>query len=121
MQWLQHTGLALATALAGIGNTLILLAILGNRLQGLLWKTLGISLVRTAIALIPLIAVSVWIARFPLWQTTGQSLEKIAWLSLALVASTIGYFSVHHAFKSEELTHLKLMLRRKIRKPSSTT
>ncbi|PJA79877.1 MAG: murein biosynthesis integral membrane protein MurJ [Nitrospirae bacterium CG_4_9_14_3_um_filter_51_5] len=120
MQWLQHTGLALAAALAAIGNTLMLLTILGNRLQGLLWKKLGISLVRTGIALLPLIAVSSWIAGFPIWHITGQSLAKVAWLAMALVASTMGYFTVHHLFKSEELTHLKLMLRRKIR-PSSTT
>ena len=120
MQWLQYTGLALAAACAAMGNTLILLTILGNRLQGLLWKTLAISLVRTGIALLPLIAVSLWIAGFPLWQTTGGTPEKVAWLTLALVASTIGYFSVHHVFKSEELMHLTLMLRRKMRKPTST-
>jgi hypothetical protein len=99
----------------------MLLTILGNRLQGLLWKKLGISLVRSGIALLPLIAVSSWIAEFPIWHVTGQNLEKVAWLILALVASAIGYFTVHQFFQSEELTHLKLMLRRKIRKSSSTT
>lgn len=115
MQWLQHTGLALAAALAAIGNTLTLLTILGKRLDGLLWKTLGMSLVRIGIALLPLIAASYWIAAFPIWHVTGQSLEKFAWLALALGASTVGYFTVHHLFKSEELTHLKRMLGRKIR------
>ena len=120
MQSLQHTGLALAAGLAAIGNTLILIVILGNRLQGLLWIKLGASLFRTGIALLPLIVVSTWITELPIWHEVGQNLEKTVWLALALVASAIGYFTVHQLLGSEELTHLKLMLQRK-RKQSSTT
>jgi len=120
MQSLQHTGLALATGLSAIGNTLILTTILGNRLQGLLWRKLGTSLVRTGIALLPLIVVSSWIAELPVWQTAGHSFEKAVWLALAIIASAMGYFTVHQLFQSEELTHLKLMLRRKIIKPAHT-
>jgi putative peptidoglycan lipid II flippase len=120
MQFLQHTGLALAAGLAAIGNTLILTVILGNRLQGLLWKKLGISLVRTGIALLPLIAVSSWITGLPIWHEVGHSPEKAVWLALALGASAMGYFTVHQLFRSEELTHLKLMLRRKIKQSSTS-
>jgi putative peptidoglycan lipid II flippase len=120
MQSLQHTGLALAASLSAIGNTLILITILGSRLQGLLWKKLGTSLARTGIALLPLIAVSSWITGLPIWHEAGHSPEKAVWLSLAIVASAMGYFTVHQLFQSEELTHLMLMLRRKIIKPSST-
>jgi putative peptidoglycan lipid II flippase len=120
MQSLQHTGLALAAGLAAIGNTLVLITILGNRLEGLLWKKLGTSLVRTGIALVPLIAISFWIAGLPIWHETGHNPEKAAWLGLAIIGSTMGYFTVHQLFQSEELAHLKLMLRRKIKKPSSS-
>lgn len=120
MQSLQHTGLALAASLSAIGNTLILITILGIRLQGLLWKKLGTSLARTGIALLPLIAVSSWITGLPIWHEAGHSPEKAVWLSLAIVASAIGYFTIHQLFQSEELTHLMLILRRKIIKPSST-
>jgi putative peptidoglycan lipid II flippase len=119
MQSLQHTGLALAAGLAAMGSTLILITILGNRLQGLLWEKLGTSLGRTGIALLPLIAVSSWITKMPIWQETGHSPEKAGWLTLAILASGMGYFTVHQFFKSEELTHLKLILRRKIKNSSS--
>lgn len=119
MQWLQHTGLALAAGLSAIGNALILTIILGYRLQGLLWKKLGISLLRTGIALIPLIAISFWITELPIWQTKGAYPEKAGWLTCAVVASATGYFLVHQVFHSDELTHLKLMFRRKILTSSS--
>lgn len=121
MQSLQHTGLALAAGLAAIGNTLILLVILGNRLQGLLWIKLGSSLFRTGIALLPLIVVCAWITDLPIWHEVGHSLEKAVWLALALVASAMGYFTVHHLLGSEELKHFKLMLQRKIKHSSPST
>lgn len=121
MQPLQHTGLALAAGLAAIGNTLILMIILGNRLQGLLWRKLGTSLFRTGMALFPLIAVSLLITGLPVWHEPGQTSEKAAWLTLAILGSAAGYFIVHQFFQSEELAHLKLMLRRKIKQSSPTS
>jgi putative peptidoglycan lipid II flippase len=120
MQFLQHTGLALAAGLAAIGNTLMLLTILGKRLHGLLWKKLGTSLARTAIALLPLMAISYVVSELPIWQEAGQSPEKAAWLGVAIITSAMGYFTVHHVFQSDEFTHLKVMLRRKIKNPPST-
>ena len=92
MKPLAHTGLALAAGLAAIGHALILATILGHRIQGLLWPTLGASLVRTGIALLPVIGLCAWIASLPLWQGTGQSLQKMAWLLLAIGGSAMGYF-----------------------------
>jgi putative peptidoglycan lipid II flippase len=117
MQPLQHMGLALAAGLAAIGNTLILLTILGKRLQGLLWKKLGASLLRTGIALLPLMIISFWVTNLPVWQEEGFYPAKALWLTTAILTSTIGYFSVHHFFQSDELNHLKLILRRQ-RRPS---
>jgi len=114
MTLLAHTGLALAAGLAAIGHTLILATILGKRLQGLLWHTLGASLLRTGIALLPLIGLCAWIASFPLWQEGGQAPQKMIWLILAISGSAMGYFGVHQLLHSDELMHLKLMLQRKI-------
>jgi putative peptidoglycan lipid II flippase len=120
MQWLQHTGLALATALAAIANTLILITILGNRLQGLLWNKLGISLLRTGTALLPLIAISSWVTGLPIWQEEGYYLEKAAWLTIGILISAMAYFTIHQLFHSDEFTHLKLIFRRKSLRSSST-
>ncbi|MEC4680846.1 MAG: hypothetical protein VST67_09150, partial [Nitrospirota bacterium] len=87
-----------------------------KRLQGLLWQTLGASLARTGIALLPLIGLCAWIAAFPLWQEVGQGPQKAIWLFLAVGGSAIGYFGVHQLLHSDELTHMKLILQRKMPK-----
>jgi hypothetical protein len=55
-----------------------------------------------------------WIASNPLWQETGQTPLKMAWLLLAIGSSAIGYFGIHQLLGSDELMHLKLMVQRKI-------
>jgi len=119
MTLFAHTGLALAAGLAAIGHTLILATILGKRLQGLLWHNLGASLLRTGIALLPMIGFCTWIAAFPLWQEVGQGPQKITWLFLAIGGSAMGYFGIHQLLRSDELMHLKLMLQRRKGKVSS--
>ena len=113
---LAHMGLALAAGLAAIGHALILAIILGQRLRGLLWQALGASLVRIGIALLPMIALCTWIASLPLWQEAGHYLQKVVWLVLAIGGSAIGYFTSHQLLHSDELTHVKLMVKRKLPK-----
>ena len=116
---LAHTGLALAAGLAAIAHAIILATILGNRLQGLLWAVLGASLARTGISLLPVIGLCAWMASLPLWQEPGQSPQKMAWLLLAIGGSAIGYFGIHQLLRSDELTHLKLILQRRLPQKSS--
>jgi putative peptidoglycan lipid II flippase len=115
---LAHTGLALAAGLAAISHALILATILGKRLHGLLWSTLGASLARTGIALLPVIGLCTWMASLPLWQEAGQGPQKMTWLLLAIGGSAIGYFGIHQLLHSDELVHLKLMLQRRLPKKS---
>jgi putative peptidoglycan lipid II flippase len=119
MTLLAHAGLALAAGLAAIGHTCILAIILGKRLQGLLWKTLGASLARTGIALLPVLGICTWVGSLALWQEVGQGPQKMAWLFLAIGGSAIGYFGIHQLLRSDELMHFKLMLQRKLPKRSS--
>ncbi len=115
---LAHAGLALATGLAAICHAVILASILGKRLEGLLWGTLGRSLVRTGIALVPVVGLCMWIAAFPLWQEAGQGGYKFAWLSLGIAGSMVGYLGVHFLLRSDELTHLRLMFQRRLPTPA---
>ncbi len=111
---LGHSGLALAAGLAAIFNTLILITILQHRLQGLLWKPLTMSIGRTTLALAPLIGLALWVAGLSLWQTQGDLGLKIFWLTAAMGGGALGYFGIHQIFKSPELGHLKMMIRKKI-------
>ncbi len=113
---LAHAGLALAAGLAAIGNALLLATILGNRLQGLLWRTLTASLFRIGIALLPVVGFCTWMASLPVWHESGNSFLKMAYLFLAIGGSAIGYFGIHFLLRSDELTHLKLMMQRKLAK-----
>jgi putative peptidoglycan lipid II flippase len=115
---LAHSGLALAAGLAAIVHALILATILGNRLQGLLWPTLVASLARTGIALLPVIGLCTWMASLTLWQEAGHVPQKMAWLFFAISGSAIGYFSIHQLLHSDELLHLKLMLKRRVPRKS---
>ncbi len=115
---LGHTGLALAAGLAAIGHTLILATILGRRLHGLLWPTLGVSLARTGLALLPMIGLCAWMASMPIWQVIGQGPQKMGWLLVTIGGSVIGYFGVHYLLRSDELEHMKLMVLRRLPKKS---
>ena len=115
---LGHMGLALAAGLAAIFNALILLGILHQRLHGLLWVTLGSSIGRTILALVPLLGLTLWIAGLPLWQEQGQQGLKILWLCMAMAGGALGYLGLHQILRSPELGHLKIMIKRKM--PKST-
>ncbi|MDR4494075.1 MAG: murein biosynthesis integral membrane protein MurJ [Nitrospirales bacterium] len=110
---LGHMGLALAAGLAAIFNTLILMAILHKRLQGLLWKPLTMSIGRTTLALAPLVGLGLWVAGLSLWQAPGELGLKVSWLLTAIVGGALGYFGLHLILGSPELDHLKMMLRKK--------
>ena len=111
---LGHMGLALAAGLAAIFNTLVLIAILHQRLQGILWSTLGSSIARTILALAPLIGLTLWIASLPIWQAQGELRLKILWLTVAMAGGALGYFGVHQLLHSPELEHFKGMIRKKM-------
>ncbi len=111
---LGHMGLALAAGLAAIFNTLTLIAILHRRLQGLSWKPLTMSIGRTILALAPLVGLALWVAGLSLWQTQGNLGLKVFWLTAAMGGGALSYFGVHQIFQSPELSHLKMMIRKKI-------
>jgi putative peptidoglycan lipid II flippase len=119
MNPLGHMGLALATGLSGIFTTVLLLSLLHRRLQGLLWEELGRSIGRTALALLPLVGTTFWIAGMPLWQTPGNTGWKILWLGTAVSVSAIGYFGTHRLLHSAELAQFVMILRNRMPKPFS--
>ncbi len=115
----QHTGLALAAGLAAICQALLLITILEIRWQGIYWRPLGYCLLRTGMALLPLMVFSGWIAGLPIWESSHHLGEKGLWLLLAIAGSTAGYFTVHYFLKSEELSYLMLIFRRRMKPPQT--
>ena len=115
MQSLDYVGLALATACASMLNAAILITILNRRIGGLHWTRLAKSVGRTAVALIPLALVCVWVARLEVWGQAGAFTMKVGMLMLGIGFSIVGYFGTHLLLRSEELNGIWQILRKKLR------
>ncbi|WP_447969549.1 murein biosynthesis integral membrane protein MurJ [Nitrospira sp. M1] len=115
MQSLDYVGLALATACASMLNACILLTILTRRLGGLNWTRLAKSVCRTTIALLPLAFVCLWTAQLTVWEQTGMFIMKISILAGGIGVSMVGYFGTHLLLKSEELSGIWQIVKKKLR------
>jgi len=111
---LRHSGLALSTALAGMVNGIILISVLNQRLGGVEWGLVGRSMLRSACACIPLTIVCTWIADFPIWTSPGEWTLKSGLLSVAIGSSVAGYVGMQALLKSDELSLLLGIVRKKL-------
>ena len=103
MKPLEYRGLALAAALAAMINSGVLLTILTRRLGGLNGITLGKSIARTAVALVPVVIASYWVSGLAVWGREAQWIAKSVMLFVGIGLSATGYFGVHALLRSEEL------------------
>lgn len=107
------SGLALATALAGMVNGGILVAVLNRRLGGVEWGSVGRSSCRVLVACIPLVMACLWVAGAQVWTRQGEWMAKSVMLAVAIGLSMSGYLGVHALLRSEELDLVWGMVRRK--------
>jgi putative peptidoglycan lipid II flippase len=103
MGWLRHVGLALATALATMLNGTILVAVLNRRLGGIDWRSVGRSVGRDLIALLPIVVACLWVAGAAVWIHEDEWIAKTVMLLVGVGLSVTGYFGVHALMRSEEL------------------
>ena len=116
MDSLRHAGLALATAVAGMLNLTILVAVLNRRLGGVDWTSIGLSAGRVVIALIPVGIACFWVAELDVWARQGEWTVKAIMLLVAIGVSTTGYVGAHAAMRSEELITLWSIVKGKFRR-----
>ncbi len=103
MSPLGASGLALATALAGMVNGGILVAVLNRRLGGVEWGAVGRSAGRVIVASIPLTLACLWVAGAQVWTHEGEWAAKSVMLTVGIGLSVSGYLGVHALMRSEEL------------------
>jgi putative peptidoglycan lipid II flippase len=115
MKPLEYRGLALATALAAMVNSGILLTILSRRLGGLDGMALGKSLARTVLALVPVVFASYWVAGLAVWHREAEWIAKSVMLFVGIGLSATGYFGVHALLRSEELEGSWGIVKKKLR------
>ena len=116
MDSLRHAGLALATALAGMLNVTILVAVLNRRLGGVDWASIGKSTGRVLMALIPVAIACVWVAGLDVWSHQGEWVSKAIMLFVGIGLSITGYVGMHALLRSEELDVLVDIVKGKLRR-----
>jgi putative peptidoglycan lipid II flippase len=114
MDSLRHAGLALATALAGMLNVTILVAVLNRRLGGVDWASIGRSAGRVLMASIPVAIACVWVAGLDVWSHQGEWVSKAIMLFVGIGLSITGYVGVHALLRSEELDMLMGIVKGKL-------
>jgi len=110
---LGAAGLALATALAGMVNGTILVALLNRRLGGVEWGSVGRSAGRVLVACIPLVLSCLWVTAAEVWAHEGEWAAKAVMLTVAIGLSVSGYLGVHALMGSEELDLVWSMVKKK--------
>ena len=116
MDTLRHAGLALATALAGMLNVTILVAVLNRRLGGVDWASIGRSAGRVLMASIPVVIACVWVAGLDVWSHQGEWVSKAIMLFVGIGLSLTGYVGVHALLRSDELDVLVGIVKGKLRR-----
>jgi putative peptidoglycan lipid II flippase len=116
MDSLRHAGLALATALAGMLNVTILVAVLNRRLGGVDWVSIGRSTGRVLTASIPVAIACVWVAGLHVWSNQGEWVSKAIILFVGIGLSITGYVGVHALLQSEELDMLVGIIKGRLRR-----
>ena len=116
MDSLRHAGLALATALAGMLNVSILVAVLNRRLGGVDWASIGRSAGRVLMASIPVGIACVWVAGLNVWSHQGEWVSKAVMLFVGIGLSITGYVGVHALLRSDELDVLVGIIKGKWRR-----
>ena len=116
MDALRHAGLALATALAGMLNVTILVAVLNRRLGGVDWASIGKSAGRVLLASIPVAIACGWVAGLDVWSHHGEWVSKAIMLFVGIGLSITGYVGVHALLRSDELDMLVGIVKGKLRR-----
>jgi putative peptidoglycan lipid II flippase len=103
---LKHAGLALANSCAAIVNVALLTLFFHRKTAGLRWKELFSSLFTIAVALIPLLLVTIFIVKAYRWTESGGYVVKIPLLGGGIIAAMALFFLCSYLLKNQELRAL---------------
>lgn len=118
---LQHGGLALANSLAAALNLTLLTKRFRKKIGRMDGRRIFSSLTKIVPASMVMGIIGWWVARNPLWDGPGNTLIKMLWLGAAMAASVLFYVSAMGAMKSEELSFLWGIVKRKGRRGDGET
>jgi putative peptidoglycan lipid II flippase len=116
MQPLKHSGLALANALASGINFTILFFFLRKRLKRVDGRRIVLSFSKSVFAASLVGIAGGMLLQGKLWQTHGDTLNKIFYLSGTIIVCIVVYLSLSYLLKNEELSYVINMIRQKFKK-----
>ncbi|MBN2809535.1 MAG: murein biosynthesis integral membrane protein MurJ [Deltaproteobacteria bacterium] len=121
MPYLQHLGLALATAIASAVNCLLLLAMLKKRLgPDIQLRGCGRAFGQSLLATTTMVIIIMSLDRLPLITTTYHShLEESLRLAIRIIFGLAAYFLCARLLHSPELSELQSLLTRRRRKAAT--
>ncbi|RLB07776.1 MAG: murein biosynthesis integral membrane protein MurJ [Deltaproteobacteria bacterium] len=106
MHPLQHAGLALANSLSAILNVSFLTYFFHRKTRGLRWRELTSSIIKIALAIIPMSLVVLLIEQLYTWRESGGYGVKIPLLSGGVIAGITIFFLCSYFLKNKELQFL---------------
>jgi len=110
---LAHGGLALANSLASMLNVSLLTIQLREKIGRIDARRIVNSLLKIVPASVAMGVIGWWVSRNPVWDMKGGSLYKAELLGGAMVASALFYGVAMWAMRSEELTFLWGMVKKR--------
>lgn len=110
---LGFAGVALSTSLATMLNFLLLFVIFTTRRVRMDFSHLGATIFRCLLASIPMVALAAYVSRLGIWLQAGHTLDKILWVSAAVLGGAGMYFGIARLLKMSELEPLLGLLGRK--------
>ena len=110
---LSHGGLALATSISAAFNLGMLAVSLRRKIGRMDGRRIVLSLSRVVPASAAMASIGWWISREPIWESRGALLYKAWLLSAGVCGSIVFYLLLMRLFKSEELSFLLTVARRR--------
>lgn len=102
MHPLRHAGLALANALSAILNVSLLTYFFHHKTAGIHWKELALSMVKIALAIIPITLVAILIERGYTWTESGVYGVKIPLLGGGIIVAMAIFFLCSYLLRNQE-------------------
>jgi putative peptidoglycan lipid II flippase len=113
---LRHGGLALATSLSSILNLILLFRKLGPKLGGIDIRKNIQSLLRIFSCSLPMGLAAYLICSMRDWTASGEVIEKVSLLGIAIIVGLGVYLAVCYWMKNEEMLFLLNIVKRKMRR-----
>jgi putative peptidoglycan lipid II flippase len=111
---LRHGGLALAASLASALNLILLLWVLRKRIGRIDGRRILISASKVVLASTAIALPSLWLSHLPIWETSGDLMQKIVLLGGGIGVGLLGFILFHSVLKTEEQRFLFDLFKEKL-------